>query len=70
MSANIKPTTDLRMIPLGLFSIGLGLFVVGGVLYGAVPDAGPFIAFGLVTAALGSPITGFGRFAQTTFLAA
>lgn len=46
------------MIPLGLFSIGVGLFIAGGRFYGAVPDAGPFIAFGLFTAGLGALITG------------
>lgn len=62
MSASTRSTPDLRMIPLGLFSIGVGLFIVGGQLYGTVPDAGPFIAFGLFTAGLGSLITGFWAF--------
>ena len=62
MNANIKSTPDLRMIPLGLFSIGVGLFVIGGRLYGAIPDAGPSIAFGLFTAGLGALITGFWAF--------
>lgn len=46
------------MIPLGLFSIGVGLFIAGGQLYGGVRDAGPFIAFGLFTAGIGPLITG------------
>src|SRR5579863_1065389 len=62
MSTTTKPATDLRMIPLGFFSIGVGLFVVGGELIGAMPDAGPFIAFGLFTAGLGALITGFWAF--------
>ena len=62
MNANVRPTPDLRMIPLGLFSIGIGLFIVGGELYGALPDAGPYIAFGLFTAGLGALTTGFWAF--------
>ena len=62
MNASVKSTPDLRMIPLGLFSIGVGLFIAGGRFYGAVPDAGPFIAFGLFTAGLGALITGFWAF--------
>jgi succinate-acetate transporter protein len=62
MNSNIKSTPDLRMIPLGLFSIGVGLFIVGGEFYGAVPDVGTFIAFGLSTAGLGALITGFWAF--------
>jgi succinate-acetate transporter protein len=62
MSSNIKSTPDLRMIPLGLFSIGIGLFIVGGEFYGAVPDVSPFIAFGMCTAGLGALITGYGAF--------
>jgi len=58
MNVGTKPTPDLRMIPLGLFSIGVGLFIVGGQLYGGVRDAGPFIAFGLFTSGLGALITG------------
>ena len=58
MSASVKPIPDLRMIPLGLFSIGIGLFLTGGLFLGAIPDGGPFIAFGLVTAGLGALITG------------
>jgi succinate-acetate transporter protein len=50
------------MIPLGLFGIGLGLFVVGGQFYRLVPDTGPFIAFGLITAGIGSLISGFWAF--------
>ena len=62
MSASIKPTPDLRMIPLGLFSIGVGLFIAGGQLYTGARDAGPFIAFGLCTAGLGALITGYWAF--------
>ena len=62
MSSNIKSTPDLRMIPLGLFSIGVGLFVVGGEFYGAGVGVGGYIAFGLFTAGLGALITGFWAF--------
>lgn len=62
MSASMKSTPDIRMIPLGLFSIGFGLFLAGGLFYGAVPDGGPFIAFGLFTAGLGALITGYWAF--------
>jgi succinate-acetate transporter protein len=58
----MKSTPDLRMIPLGLFSLGIGLFLAGGLFLGALPDAGPFIAFGLFTAGLGALITGFWAF--------
>ena len=62
MSANMKSIPDLRMIPLGLFSVGFGLFLAGGLFLGALPDAGPFIAFGLFAAGLGALITGFWAF--------
>ena len=62
MGASVKPTPDLRMIPLGLFSVGVGLFIVGGQFVTGARDAGPFIAFGLFTAALGALITGFWAF--------
>lgn len=62
MSTSIRPTPDLRMIPLGLFSVGIGLFLTGGLFLGAIPDGGPFIAFGLITAGLGALITGFWAF--------
>jgi len=62
MSSTIKSTPDLRMIPLGLFSIGVGLFVVGGEFLGALQGASAFIAFGLFTAGLGALITGFWAF--------
>jgi succinate-acetate transporter protein len=62
MSTNIKSTPDLRMIPLGLFSVGVGLFIVGGEFYGALQGASAFIAFGLFTAGLGALITGYWAF--------
>jgi len=62
MNSNIKSTPDLRMIPLGLFSIGVGLFIVGGEFYGAGLSVGAYIAFGLFTAGLGALITGFWAF--------
>lgn len=62
MSTTMKPTPDLRMIPLGLFSIGVGLFIAGGQLYTGARDAGPYIAFGLFTAGLGAVITGYWAF--------
>ena len=61
MNSNIKSTPDLRMIPLGLFSIGVGLFVVGGEFLGG-PGVGAYIAFGLFTAGLGALITGYWAF--------
>src|SRR5215469_12804897 len=61
MNSNLKLAPDLRMIPLGLFSIGVGLFVVGGEFLGG-PGVGAYIAFGLFTAGLGALITGFWAF--------
>ncbi|HYK53253.1 MAG TPA: GPR1/FUN34/YaaH family transporter [Candidatus Eremiobacteraceae bacterium] len=61
MSTNIKSTPDLRMIPLGLFSIGVGLFIVGGEFIGG-PGVGAYIAFGLFTAGIGALITGYWAF--------
>ena len=62
MSSSAQTPLNQRMIPLGLFSIGFGLFVAGGQLYGAIPDPGVFVAFGLFTAALGALITGYWAF--------
>ena len=62
MSVSMKSAPDIRMIPLGLFSIGIGLFLAGGLFVGALTDGGPFIAFGLFTAGLGALITGFWAF--------
>ena len=62
MGASVKSTPDLRMIPLGLFTVGVGLFIVGGQFVTGARDAGPFIAFGLFTAGLGALITGFWAF--------
>ena len=62
MGASMKSTPEIRMIPLGLFSIGVGLFVVGGEFVTGARDAGAFIACGLITAGLGALITGYWAF--------
>ena len=62
MGATMKSTPDIRMIPLGLFCIGVGLFIVGGQFVTGARDAGAFIAFGLFTSGLGALITGYWAF--------
>jgi len=49
------------MVPVGLFSLGVSIFLLSGFLYGAISIA-PFTAFGLIAGGAGLLIAGYWAF--------
>ncbi len=55
------PTSNISMIPLGLFSLGVSIFLLSGFAWGALSDAS-YTSFALITGGLGLLTTGFWAF--------
>src|ERR1700730_397647 len=59
-SSNIAPNPN-TVVPLGLFGLGVSIFLLSGFAWGAISDAS-YTSFGLITGGLGMLIAGFWAF--------